>query len=252
MSLPNLAQKVEENKRARYFLAIGCIVLGLGGFVSSVNERRQATSQMLSLVSDTKVLVTNTNGLVQETNADVANTNSLVSAVGILVPQINSLNARTAVLDKEIEGSKGGSPRLTAALRAEEATVQAQADAASRQLLVSMVPGIFYQLGALERNWQAEDEHAVGLTIPGAERETRRSALTKKYSHQARPLMVIADNLRRQLLQELPPSDQTPEDKNEAVLFAKVVAGGAFQPRDLIEAANYFSALSQRVAAIAP
>jgi hypothetical protein len=38
MSLPKLAEKIESYKITRYEVSIGCIVLGLWGFVISVNQ----------------------------------------------------------------------------------------------------------------------------------------------------------------------------------------------------------------------
>jgi hypothetical protein len=58
MSLPKLAEKIEENPRLRYSLGIFCILLGFGGFALSIKQRHQSESEMRRLVSASFVQAT--------------------------------------------------------------------------------------------------------------------------------------------------------------------------------------------------
>jgi len=258
MSLPKLAEKIEDHAVARYSVAFGCIFLGLCGFVVSVSQRRSATAQMSTLVDNVNKLVVSTNTLVSSTNTDVTNTTTLVTTFGILTPQINSLNARVVDLDKKIEAAKGNPERI-ATLQAQAAALQEQSDAASRQVLLAMVPGVSEQLRDLQFQWERENEtiiqqfYAAFARAKDKERELRseqvrkRSDLDRSYSARIRPVLITADYLRQLLLNRLPPSDLTEQDKRVATMIADFFAGktgGLIYPESV---ASYLTDLSKRV-----
>ncbi len=236
MSLPKLAEKIEDYAIARYTLAIGCIVLGLAGFIVGVNQRRQATSQMTTLGGNVNILVTNTNSLVTSTN-------NVVTMVGVMLPQVAVLNSRIADLDRQIAAAKG-KPQAIASLQAQVAAAREQSSKISKQLLFTMVPGISNELDGVSERWSAEVDQQKSHAG-----SSQMAHLSSKWSNQARPSIITAESLRQQLLQELPPSDQKPEDTSEAAVFARAIKGGS--PDDLRTAARYLRDLSNRVAAAA-
>jgi hypothetical protein len=241
MSLPKLAERIEDQPVARYAGAVGCILLGLCGFVISVNQRREATSQM-------GTLLTNMNTLVSNTNTEVNNTNTLVTTFGLLMPQINALNARTADLDKKIDAAKRN-PQAIASLQAQVAAAREQSRKISNQLLLAMVPGISNELDGVSDRWNAEKIQLLSRNVSSG--KDPMVVLAARWLVQARPSIVTADSLRERLLEELPPSDQTPEDTSEAAVFARAIKGElVVSPDDLKMAAKYLRELSNRVAAI--
>jgi hypothetical protein len=241
MSLSKLAEKIEDYAVARYTIAVGCILLGLCGFVVSVNQRRQATSQMGTLLSDADTLVSNTNTLVSNTNTVV-----------LMVPEVSELKSRVADLDKKLQAARGN-PQLIATLQAEKEDAQAQAQETSKQLLLATVPGIAGQMYDIGDRWNHDDDHLVTNSRqaqePNEVTEKKAADLSRGYSIQIQPLMATADYLRQQLLEQLPSSSQTDEDRKESVVFAKAVAGDTISPHELMSAATYLHRLSQRVSA---
>jgi len=225
MSLPKLAERIEDHKTARYSLAFGCIILGLAGFVISVNQRREATSQMKTLVAETGKLVTSTNTLVTNMNTVV-----------LTVPQISGLNAHVLDLDKKIDAAKGN-PQLIASLRAQASEAQEQSSKISKQLVFAMVPGVSNELESTGNQWIAERGNRSGVML---------GRFNSIWSDKARPLLVTADSLRQQLLRELPPSAQTSEDASEAATFVRAIS--AANPDELKTIAGYLRELSNRVA----
>jgi hypothetical protein len=251
MSMPKLAEKIEDHALARNVVGVGCVFLGLAGFVVSINQRRAATSQMGNLVTDVHTLVTNTNTLVVNTNT-----------VALLVPSVSTLNARVADLNLKIDAAKGN-PQLIAALQKQAKEAQTQADLASKRLIFAIVPGISNALYSIGNEWYLQDDILItqGATASYANGDPRKrvtllsnghAEFSKKYTTQAISLMPTADSLRQQLLEQLPLSAQTEEDKNEAKLFAKIKGGEGVLSGDLIRAGGYLRSLSQRVASANP
>ena len=121
MSLPKLAQKIEDNAIARYAVGIGCLVVGLLGFGVGIYQRRNATEQMSSLVGNTNNLVTDTH--------------NLVSTVGILLPQIAAANQGVADLKTELRAAEQkNDPKQVASLQVKLAEAQKTSDGLSREL----------------------------------------------------------------------------------------------------------------------
>lgn len=92
MSLPRLAEKIEGNAIARYVVGIGCLVVGLGGFLVGISQRRQETQHMTTLLTNTNVLVNDSNELIAE--------------VGILLPQITTVNQEVADVQSQLRAAQ--------------------------------------------------------------------------------------------------------------------------------------------------
>jgi hypothetical protein len=233
MSLPKLAERIEDNKKARYGVAIGCIVFGIIGIAISAHQREQESF-------DIRTLIDNTNTLVK-------NTNTMIATFGVLMPQIATLKAEVVGFDAKIEAARGN-PQLIAALMEQKKTAEAKEDAAHRKLLLSWVPTIFTQLRDLGQHWYDEDDRALTLSPP-SERDARRSDVAARFLEQAKAPVETANTVRQQLLQELPPSLQTPEDQRQAELFRRIIAGQNY-PRESIalrDSALYLLDLANRV-----
>ena len=253
LSLPTLAEKIEKTPKYRKMLGVICLIAGIVGFWFDVGQRRTSDQTNRQLLADVSASVKNTNDLVQKTASLVATatqtaitTNQTANSLGVYLPQLEEMNSHIAAIDKRLKTAND--PRIIADLQAQKAQLQKQADTASKQLLLATVPGIARQLREIAHTWNMYDEKAtlpIGLT-PG-EKSQRRSEVAKRYSDQARPVMLTAEYLRQQLLERLP-STQTDEDKKEAVVFAKVVAGESIQLGELLMAPQYLEELSKRVA----
>ena len=231
LSLPTLAEKVEKTPKYKKALGAVCLAAGFVGFWFDVAERRSNDQQITTLVANVGVLVTNTNTLANNTSVTVTN-------IGLLLLQVNFLNSRITNLENDIKAAKGN-PRLIASLLAEIQAARTQEEAATRQTLLAMVSGVADQLVFLGRSWYLEEgHHSVDQQF--------RSDLAKGYMERVAPLMVTADNLRQQLLKQLP-SAQTEEDKSEVAIFAKAMAGRTTEPLEIQRIADYLHDLSRRV-----
>jgi len=133
---------------------------------------------------------------------------------------------------------------------------------ASVQGVASSALAIANELTTIGHIWYREDDTtitrysvAMGTTSDPSkraqlqtERDNSRSALKDKYlTELAVPLMLSAETIRVQLLNEVPDSDQTAEDSNEAVIFATILAGHSVPPASVEGAGNYLRALLKRV-----
>jgi hypothetical protein len=248
MSLPKLAERIEEHKRKRYGVAFGCVVLGLGGFVVSVNQRQQSEKRMETLVG-------NVNTLVKETGDLVGNTNALVSSLALVAPQVAAENARIAALNIGIEAAKEKhDPGVIAALQARSDAAQKLADNAPRQFAVSMMPRITQQMNTIrvdyeERLTRLNDMYYRPMDLPAdkkqqrlAEIEGQRNQERVRYESELSQLIPTADYFRQQLLRDLP---QTPQDKAMEASFAKALSGDmtGFNERAV---ASYLDELGKR------
>jgi hypothetical protein len=137
MSYPNLADRIEKNKRARIGVALGCLVIGLGGFAGGIYQRHQANSDIRHLISDDDALVRSTNQLVSETDENVSKTNSLLRTIGSLVLQINGLGDQLSSLRAQMV-VVGDNERQKATLKAHIDTLQSQYDAATQKLATAV------------------------------------------------------------------------------------------------------------------
>jgi len=257
MSLPQKAEDIEKNPAMRRLFALVCIVLGVAGFMASGYQRHQASSQMGTLVTNSKALVERTSTLVDN-----------MATVVVLVPQVSALNAKVVELGKKIEAAKGN-PQLVSILQSQAKDVQKQADVASQQLVLAMVPGVAQVLHNLASDWYAKDDAIVtkysSISMDAlsryrddpAQRDAAQRAaqnelvrqklqLARLQLLQLQTILQAADSLRRQLLNQLH-SNQTQGDKDEAALFAEALAGKAADPIYLMKSGPYLQDLAERV-----
>jgi hypothetical protein len=251
MSLPKLAERIEDRRTTRYAVAISCFSLGFAGFLISVNQRQQANVQMTTLVNNANISVTNTTDLVTKTN-------SVVTQVGAMLPQVVTLNSRTADIKLELESAKGD-PEVVAFLQRQAAMAKAQADASSRQLLLAMLSGVVHEMKYWEQRWGFEDRalrnqidmlHSDRPILPNkivderiSELKSKRAGLGADYSKQVIPVMTNANFLRFQLFQG---SETTPDEQRGADILTKVSAGEVITWADMRLATDYMANLATK------
>lgn len=173
-----------------------------------------------------------------------------LSNASLLINGLTATDGHVVELKRELAKAEGN-PQLVASLQAQITTAQENANNASTELVIAMVPGISQQLFDIAQAWQLDDDKASTPQPLGsqAERQQRMSAVTARYQYNGTPLMVTANYLRQQLLLRLPVSDQTEEDRRQAAVFAKVVAGEPIGMSELFKASYYLKDLSKRIAA---
>lgn len=211
MSLPNLAERVEENTFTRIGLALSCLLFGLAGFTVSLHQRRQSDLQQVQLVGNVNLLVTSTNALV-------GNTNTVLTTFGVLMPQVTALKGEVADVNGKLElAREKHAPREIAELEAKADAAQRLVDTASSTLSVALLPRITQQmrdttlaLSSGEKQQQVKGE------------KVRQSQLRARYEAEMRPLIFAASLLQQQVLQGRATSQ---EDKAEAAIFIAALNG---------------------------
>lgn len=129
MSLPQLADQIEKNKRYRLALALVCVVFGVIGFLSDVSQR-------YSNDSSTKTLVRDANEELETTKSLLGKTNTLLAWTASADPKLHQLDSQVDVLNKKIEkAQEQHDPKLVAKLQTELRQTQHQADDVSAELL---------------------------------------------------------------------------------------------------------------------
>lgn len=174
--------------------------------------------------------------------------------LNVLTIQVTKSNSDLAAVYRKIDAAKGN-PQLIAVLQGQAAEAKKKADSASRQWLLALVPVISENLSQVAHPWVGRialmdyyNRAVIANDDPNVKAKLRKeeqqelSRLDAKYAEQARPLMQIADNVRKQLL-ELLASSQTEEDKREADVFAK----SPYELQDVTEALQYLRELAHRV-----
>jgi len=160
MSLPKLAEKIEDHAKAWYTLAAGCIVLGLAGFVASVHQRHQFNFQITQLVTNDNQLVTNTNNLVTSTN-------TVVTDFGILMPQLAGLRAdQQDIATRLLTAREKHDPHAIASLESQAAAAQNYA----RQVLPILTSANYLREELLRGSQQTDEDKRAALIFakPGA------------------------------------------------------------------------------------
>jgi hypothetical protein len=170
-------------------------------------------------------------------------------ARGIELGQTTMLNTLTiqfalaqsqlATLGQEMDAAKGN-PQLLNSLRVQVSAEREESNKMLKQILFATVPVVADQLDSLSERWSTERQQPDNQGIHPFAR------VNAKWYGQAKPSLITADSLRQQLLQELPPTAQTSDDKSEADAFAKAIKGA--NPNDLKTIASYLRELSSRVA----
>jgi hypothetical protein len=263
MSLPKLAERIENNARQRKAIARTCIVLALAALLANGYQRRQSASVMQNLLTNTKTSVDQLKTVVDRTGNLVTNTNNTVTSLALLVPQMTAANTHLADLDVKINAAREKhDPRLIADLQAQAASARQLSDSISKDLLVALVPPIAQQLRNWIGEWRAADtewgnrkfQAYENLRDKGAspkelqendemwtkEINSSREALQKKFE----AIMANADSLRKLMLNIIPQSSWTDQDK---------AMGKGFRSREGFEgymAADYLEQLAKRIQAL--
>jgi hypothetical protein len=243
MSLPKLAEKIEDNTKARRTVAIVCLVLGLAGFWASVYQRRQANSETEALLNSVKTLVTNTNTLVTNTNTTV-----------LLVPQVSALNTRIAELDGKIEAAKGD-PQLVSKLEEEAASEREKAKSTTTKLLLAMVPGIQMQLSNIENRIYSDEEPLRAAVQSNGDHagqfNARTGGIRARYANEIKSAMISVEVVGGQLYRMLPSSyagENAKDYKQMQTVVAQWANGVPISTEaDLDVCRNYLGQLAQSV-----
>lgn len=244
LSFPAFAERVEKNNAARRTVSIVCIVLGVLGFVVSVRQRHESTTQM-------KTLVTNTNTLV-------LNTNRLVDQVTILSPQVAEANAKLSSLkDQRRAAVVARDPQLVARLQTQVVEAEKRANEASRNLALTVFPKVLEALGnaqtkyfvTMKKGIQGKYENEMLRATEERRHEINRlmeresAGARQEFEQEVRVVLPTVDYLLQNLLKGLP---QTDEDKAEAAVVSSALAGGNLAIPQIDQLIVYLFRLSNR------
>jgi hypothetical protein len=253
LCLPKWAEKVEASQVTRFFLVAICLLLGIGGFVTSINQKHQATSDMTALIGSTKTLIANT-------DTEVRNTNEMVQTFSVLIPRVDTLKSQIADLKLGVESAKGN-PTLIADLKSQLLAKEAQQATLRKTMLLAMAPAIINEMNFWADKFNMDDyalersaiQRKVAVLGAGnsqqqsdqIDQELRKRRLDDAAIHTAQitVLMTSANSLREQLLAS---SELTQEDKTNAAIFAKVLAGQPILYSEMQVSARYMDSLVRR------
>ena len=251
MSLPKLAEKIEDHSAARYTLATGCIILGLAGFAASVHQRHQFNSQISQLISDS-------DKLVKDDDALIGNTGNLVTSFGVLMPKLSGLEVHISDLDVKIAAAREKhDPKLIADLQSQAAAAKVQVDGLYRTLLLSLAPGIVSNMQAWRDKWDSDDRGWVSQLdqiqlnlghdaspqeIEAAQRPVRQrqTQMDKDHTLAVLPMMTSANYLREQLLRG---TELTADDHKNALIFDDILAGKPIHWYEMKQVTTYMALL---------
>lgn len=193
------------------------------------------------------------------------NTSSLISTIAGMFPMIASLDADLATLRRDTAAAKEHhDPRLIDNLEHQTKIAQQQVDSLSHELLaITMAPQVAQQL----RDWDMESkakQHDLHLRAyedemhykernpndDGRGFDQMEKDWDAAYDKADRDAMeelkrriATADFIRREMLQRIPPQQQSAEDKKQEKEFAQTDS----DPRSLEKAARYVEELARRV-----
>jgi hypothetical protein len=263
LSLPKLAEAIENTPKHRKLLAAVCLFAGLVGFIFDVGQRRSSDRQNKQLLTDEGIALRNTNDLVQKTTNLVTATSNMVIRMGWLEPQIRAINEHLETIDtKIVAAKKQNNPKLVAKLQS-----QKESDLST---LLALAPGIVGEMRTWFDNWDSSDRR-IESTYEKARNDNfatmtpeeftrkiyepfqqQRLELNRDYTSQVLPLMTSANYLRGELLRKLPNYQQTEEDRKMADLFARVLTGTSMDWEEMKLATDYMDALVRRFSIAAP
>ena len=250
MSLPKLAEAIEDTPKYRKLLATTCLVFGLVGFTFDVGQRRSSDRTNKQLLENVGSALGKTDDLVDKTTGLVSKTNRVVATLGLLQPKIVNLYDRLSTIDARISLAKNeNNQALVAVLQTERKSFLTS--------LLSVGPGIVGEMQYWAQRWYQDDNSlyyqkqqsysSVPLDIDPKERSRivqpfidRQNNLRAMYPKQLQPLVTSANYLRKELLRG---SEQTPQDKKIASTFAKALAGEPYDYLEMKQMANYMDNL---------
>jgi hypothetical protein len=243
MSYPNLATAVEARPRWKYALAVGCLVLGLGGVVTTIYQKHQFDSKLEKLVDDDSALIKSTSHLVDLTNV-------MATDFGVVMPQITTLQATVAGFDAKIAAAKGN-PRLIAQYQSEAAKARTELASVSQSLVSSLASSVISEMESWVTRWRTDWSSADWrisysrnqAEVPGLIAE--RDHVNISYSQQVLPTLKSANALRELLLRNAPPD---PDDEVYSKEFAKMIAGAPMDSSEMWNLTLYMQKLVKRFA----
>jgi hypothetical protein len=257
MSLPVLAENIEKTPRYRKGLAVVCLVFGLTGFIFDVVQRHSTEKTTTQLLGNTSIMVGNTNDLVQTTKA-------MVTTVSVLMPKLNAVQGEIATLEIQIRAAREKhDPKLLADLEAKMKQAKDQADRMTRELhSLTMAPQVAQQLrewygtkeqkirdlhnGQWEENTHWREEHpndSDGRNKAWNEWDDRIEKEGQNSDEQLTRMLANADLIRKEMLQLIPPQQQSAEDKKQEKEFLQTDS----DQRSLEKAARYVEERARRV-----
>jgi hypothetical protein len=270
MSLPKLAEKIEDTPKYRKWLAVVCIAAGFVGFYFDVRARHDSertSSQLLSEVGDA---LARTNQLLTQTSSLVTNTGTLATFATRAAPQLAVFQTELADLRQRIEAAREKhDPQMIHDLEAKAQAAQLKTDDLSRELLaITKAPVVASEL----RDWKNErdarqqnlhnfewedqvhyeqrhkdEKDQKGVREIQQQWQVKYEKADEEFDAQLKDLVATADSLRKELLQRLPPPGIIPLDKLEEQRFAQATANPLALDRN--DAAAYLEVLAQRIPA---
>ena len=265
MSLPALAEKVEQTSKLWKWLAAICLSFGLTGFVFDVGQRRSSDRTNRELLGDVSVSVSNTKDLVRKTDDLLQKTTSLVGTVSVRLPELDTVLGNIADLRVQIQAAREKhDPKLLAGLQEQMKQATERADRIAKELrTITVAPRVASDLrewrvnrGAQEKEFRSR-QYEAELHCTSKEGPTEDcGALHRKYEQvyadkerdwvaELGGIISSADSVRAQMLELIPRQRQTTEDQNQAQVFAHGVNDPESFPTD--PGAAYLERLALRV-----
>lgn len=257
LSLPTLAQKIEDTPKYRIALGVVCVLFGLVGFWFDVDQRRSSDLTNKQLLQDTGTALRKTSDLIDKTSGLVTGTNDMVSRLGLMAPQITAATDHLARIDQELNlAKKHNDTQQVTALEAQRA--------GALSTLRQMAAGILADLQFWANKWDVDDraldswhqhnrdrirmanpDMTVGDLDLAATQDylKRKTELNLLNTKQVLPVMTNANYLRQEMLQDV---QQTDEDKKNAVIFAKVLAGEPIDWGQMAVVSGYMQVLTRK------
>jgi phosphoribosylanthranilate isomerase len=194
MSLPKLAEAIEETPKYRKLLAAICLIAGFVGFAFDVSQRRTSDQTNHQLLEDVKKSVDTLKDVAEKTNRAVDNTNSLVTSSSLEWAQLTSLNANISGLNIKIEGARGNA-KLLARLQGEADAAKKRAAQSTERILATTVPQSIEEMRRLYSTfnekivslYREQLDERMGGRLPSQE------AITQDYKDRAHEAKLLRD-----------------------------------------------------------
>jgi hypothetical protein len=225
-SLPQGARKLPH---VWAFIALG--VLGVAFTIASGISNDRSANEAKQIQTDTK--------------------NSLKIAIGKLDTTQDQLTIAIGVLNYLAKRSHDPNVREVAAAAVRMVQESKAQSSETTAKLVNQAREQSIELSRAHANWagaiEALDQERRAHPDRASEILAKQAALDERWSSQVKPLIVVANTVREQLLQRLRPSERTEEDERVDAFFSKSLAGRTISSDDLRGLSQYLRALAVRV-----
>ncbi len=262
-----LSSLVSEAFPKRFRLALWVIfaLLAIGYTVEGIHLDKEAATkaegERTINQKETKELKTEVQGLKTDTS-------NLINAISGTLPMIASLNADIAALRRDAAAAKEHhDPHLIDNLERQAQAAQQQVDSLSHEVLaLTMAPQVAQQLRDWEHSrkwardnernfeWEAleryRDQHrgdTEGIRHAEEYWQQQRDKVDREYEQKLKGIIETADFVRKEMLQRIPPQQQSAEDRKQEQAFAE--AKNNPENLDRESAAGYLENLARRVPA---